>query len=229
MNERSVWTPARLAILFAALGLGAAGGNAQAPRQAGTLVIAGQSEQAPLVRINGKTYVDVESLARITHGSVQFQGNRTVLTLPSAGGPATAAAGEAAKAPRLSEGFLDAEIEALMQIREWRVSLVNAIQNNYPVADNWVGPLQRSAEAKLQLALAATTTEMDQKAAELLRHEFANMQQMSDQFLEMHSKASYISPDVLNNNSQDQNILGCDRALASMAATKQFEDEAVCH
>ena len=227
MNERWVWMPGRLAILVAALGLGVAGASAQAPRQAGTLVIAGQSEQAQLVRINGKTYVDVDSLARITHGSVQFQGSRTVLTLPSAGGAITA--GDAAKAPRLSEGFLGAELEALRQIREWRVSLVNAIQNNNPVADNWVGLLQRSAQAKLQLALAATTTEMDQKAAELLRHEFANMQQMSDQFLEMHSKASYISPDVLVNNAQDQKIQGCDGALASMAATKQFQDDAACH
>ncbi len=229
MNERSVWTPARLAILFWALGLGAAGARAQAPRQAGTLVVAGQSDQAPLVRMNGKAYVDLESLARITHGSVQFQGSRTILTLPSTGGAVTAAAGDAAKAPRLSEGYLGAELEALMQIREWRASLLNAIQNNYPVADNWVAPLQRSADTKLQLAVAATTTEMDQRAAELLRNEFAGMKQMSDQFLQMHSKASYISPDVLNNNAQDQKILGCEHALVSMAATKQFQDDAACH
>ena len=58
---------------------------------------------------------------------------------------------------------------------------MNAIQNNYPVTDSWVGKLRRSADGKLQLAIAAATTEPDQKALELLRNEFTNMQQMSDQ------------------------------------------------
>jgi len=39
-----------------------------AQQQAGTLTIDGQPDQAPIVRINGKSYVEIESLARITHG-----------------------------------------------------------------------------------------------------------------------------------------------------------------
>jgi hypothetical protein len=92
-----------------------------------------------------------------------------------------------------------------------------------------VGGLRRSADAKLQLAIAAATTEPDQKAVELLRNEFTNMQQMSDQFLAMHAKANNIAPDSFDNNPLDQKILGCARALASMAATKQFQDEPLCH
>jgi hypothetical protein len=202
----------------------------QALQQAGILTIAGQSDQAPVVRINGKTYVDIESLARITHGSVRFQGSQTILTLPSSGGtaaPTTSA--QPVKIPQLSGGFLSAEIEALTGLREWRASLVYAIQNNYPVTDSWVGGLRRTAEAKLQLAIAAATTEPDQKAVELLRNEFTNMQQMSDQFLAMHTKANNIAPDSFENNPLDQKILGCARALAGMASTKQFQDEPSCH
>jgi hypothetical protein len=55
------------------------------------------------------------------------------------------------------------------------------------------------------------------------------MLQMSDQFLAMHTKANYISPDSFDNNAQDQKILTCQHALASMAATKQFQDEPSCH
>jgi hypothetical protein len=124
---------------------------------------------------------------------------------------------------------LSAEIESLTEIREWRASLVYAIQNNYPVADPWVANLRREAEAKLQLTVAAATTAMDQKALELLRNEFTNMQQMSDQFLAMHAKANYIAPDSFDNNALDQKILGCARGLATMAATKQFQDEVSCH
>src|ERR1019366_691972 len=201
--------------------------GAQTSQQAGTLAIAGQSDQAALLRINGKSYVDIESLARITHGSIRFQGSQTVLTLPaSAGTPAAAAL--PSPPPDLSPGFLNAEIEALTQIREWRAALVNAIQNNYPVAGNWVDPLHRSADAKLQLAVAAATTGPDQKAVELLKNEFTNMQQMSDQFLAMHAKAANIAPDSLDKDPLNQKILDCSHALASMAATKQFQDEVSC-
>jgi hypothetical protein len=223
MNDVTVRLLAKLAMLLA-LPIVA---GAQTSQQAGTLTIAGQTDQAALVRINGKSYVDIESLARITHGSVRFQGSQTVLTLPaSAGTPAAAAL--PSRPPDLSAGFLNAEIEALTQIREWRAALVNAIQNNYPVAGNWVDPLHRSADAKLQLAVAAATTGPDQKAVELLKNEFTNMQQMSDQFLAMHAKAANIAPDSLDKDPLNQKILDCSHALASMAATKQFQDEVSC-
>jgi hypothetical protein len=200
---------------------------AGAAQQAGVLTIGGQADQAPLIRVNGKSYVDIESLARLTHGSVSFQGSQTILTLP--GGGSGAATTPTAKTPQLSWTFLSAEIEALTQIREWRVALVNAIENNYPVTDKWVGNMRRSADAKLQLAVAAAATDPDQKAAELLRNEFNAMQQMSDGFLAMQAKANYISPDSFSHNPQDDKILSCQRALVSMAETKQFQDEGSCH
>jgi hypothetical protein len=223
MNDVTVRLLAKLAMLLA-LPIVA---GAQTSQQAGTLTIAGQTDQAALVRINGKSYVDIESLARITHGSVRFQGSQTVLTLPASAGTAAAAA-LPSRPPDLSAGFLNAEIEALTQIREWRAALVNAIQNNYPVAGNWVDPLHRSADAKLQLAVAAAITGPDQKAVELLKNEFTNMQQMSDQFLAMHAKAANIAPDSLDKDPLNQKILDCSHALASMAATKQFQDEVSC-
>ncbi len=131
--------------------------------------------------------------------------------------------------PQLSGGFLSAEIEALTEIREWRAALVNAVQNNYPVKDSWVSVLRRNADAKVQLAIAAASTDPDQKAVELLRNVFSTMQQMSDGFLAMNAKASYISPDSFDKNPLDQKVLTCERALISMAATKQFQDEPSCH
>jgi hypothetical protein len=223
MNDLSVRSLVKLAIVLVL----PIAGVAQTAQQAGTLTIAGQSDQAPVVRINGKSYVDIESLARVTHGSIHFQGSQIVLTLPSSAN--TAAPAQPIKIPQLSGGFLSAEIEALTALREWRASLVYAIQNNYPVTDSWVGGLRRTADAKLQLAIAAATTDPDQKAVELLRNEFASMQQMSDQFLAMHAKVNNIAPDSFDNNPLDQKILGCARALASMAATKQFQDEPSCH
>lgn len=200
--------------------------GAQAAQQSGTLRIAGQPDEAALLRINGKSYVDVESLARIMHGSIQFNGNQTILTLSH---PAGATGASETKPPQLSEGFLSAEIEALTQIREWRAALVSAIQNNYPVTESWVGKLRRSADSKLQLAVAAATTGPDQESAGLLRNEFANMQQMSAQYLAMQANVNYISPNSLDNNALDPKILSCEQGLIAMAGTKQFQDVAACH
>jgi hypothetical protein len=229
-QEQPMNDPARrkLAMLASLAMLLATAGAAQTAQQPGTLTIAGQAEQAPLVRINGKSYVDIESLARILHGSVRFQGSQTILTLPGAANPSSPSTA-AAKPPQLSGTYLSAEIEALTQIREWRAALVNAIQNNYPITDAWVSRLRRAADSKQQLAIAATSTEPDQQAAALLRNEFTAMQQMSDQFLALQAKDSYIPPDSLNNNAQDQKILACQQALVAMAATKQFQDEISCH
>jgi hypothetical protein len=172
--------------------------------------------------------VDIESLARITHGSVRFQGSQTILTLPSSTGT-TASSAQLVKTPQLSGGYLSAEIEALTQIREWRAALAGAVQNNYPVTESWVGGLRRTADAKLQLAVAAATTEPDQRAVELLRNVFSAMQQISDQFLLMHTQANYTPPDSFDNNALDKKILSCQAALISMAASKQFQDDPSCH
>ena len=224
MNDRTV----RLLWLAIFILVGSIPAPAQAVQEAGTLVIAGQSEHAPLVQINGKTYVAVESLARITHGSIRFQGSQTILTLPVGSG-ATEAQTQSDKPAQLSSGFLRAEVEALTSIREWRAAMVNAVENNVAVSENLVGGLRRSADRSLQLAIAATSTDSDRKAAELLHNEFANMQQMSDQLLAMHAKASYVATDSFVGNPLDQKILNCSRGLASMTASKQFQDEPACH
>jgi hypothetical protein len=221
MKNRFIRSLAKLAVLLA-LPIAAI---AQATQQAATLAIAGQPDHASLVQINGKSYVDVESLARITHGSIRFQGSQILLTLPVS----AATASQPNKPPQLSEEFLRAEIEELTAIREWRVAIVTAVQTNNPVTENWVGGLRRSADSKLTLATAAATTDPDRNAVALLRNEFTNMQQMSDQFLAMHSKSSYSAPDSFDNNPLDQKILSCARGLASMAASKQFQNEPSCH
>jgi len=199
-------------------------------QSSGTLVITGDTEQAPITRISGHPYVDIESLARITHATVRYVGNQIILTLPNGASEGAQTAGTAQTAtPQLSGPFLAAEIEALTAIREWRVSLANAVRYQYPIADNWIAPLRRFADEKLQLAAAAASTEPDQKTLELLRNEFTNMQQESDNLLAMRARISEIRPDMLDNNPQDQKILTCERALAQVAASKQFQDDSSCH
>jgi hypothetical protein len=46
------------------------------------LVVAGQPGQVPILQMNGKSYVDVDALARLTNSSLSFKGNQVILTPP---------------------------------------------------------------------------------------------------------------------------------------------------
>ena len=53
-----------------------------------TLIVTGQPGQAPIVQINGKSYVDIDALARLTNSSVSIKGNQVILT-PLGSAPST--------------------------------------------------------------------------------------------------------------------------------------------
>ena len=57
---------------------------AQNGKQSRVLVIDGQTGKAPVIEQNGHTYVDLEALTQITHGSLSFKADRIVLSLPTA-------------------------------------------------------------------------------------------------------------------------------------------------
>jgi hypothetical protein len=54
----------------------------QAAPQILALAITGRPELAPVVQINGHSYVEIEALARVANGSLGFKGNQIILTLP---------------------------------------------------------------------------------------------------------------------------------------------------
>lgn len=46
----------------------------------------GQPGRAPVIQLHGRSYVDVEALARLTNGSLSFKGDQITLTLPASVG-----------------------------------------------------------------------------------------------------------------------------------------------
>src|SRR5215467_10624508 len=92
-----------------------------------TLVLTGHPGELPVVEMGGRSYVEIEALARLANGSLSFSGNQIVVTLPSPG-PSTAAKSPGAGEPTtagFSKDFLKAAIEEMTVIREWRSTLVN--------------------------------------------------------------------------------------------------------
>jgi hypothetical protein len=197
-----------------------------AAQQVSSLIVNGQQGQAKVVQIQGANYVEVNGLARLTGGSIAFSGNQIVLTLPGSGGDSQAA--PAAVAGGLSNDFLNAGIEAMSQVREWHVSLKNAIERSYPLGADWLGSLRGQARQALRLTEVAASTDGDKQALQLLTNEFNNMSKLSDKYLQMTANVSYIAPDSLSNDPLDQKILRCAHSLASMASTRQFVDDGSC-
>jgi hypothetical protein len=216
-----------LAAMLTALSMLTENVRAQTPQTASTFSVAGDAGEAPILGINGRSYIDIEALARLTHGSLTFKNNRTTLTLPGS------IAGSQASAPHpstgLSRAFVQSGIEELSSIREWRSAIFNAVQNNNPVSDDWISAHHHQAEKNLSLASAAASTDDDRSACTLLSAEFNNMQKLSDLYLAMRKQASFISPDTFNNDSLEAQILNCAKGFVSMTESREFLDQADCH
>jgi hypothetical protein len=216
-----------LAALLTAPGLLAVNGSAQTPQKATTLTIAGHPGEAQILHLNGKSYVDIEALARLTQGSLSFNANQTTLTLPPSDAEAQAAAPHAKAG--FSTAFVQAGIEEMSMIREWRIAIVNAVLNNNSISVDWISAQHRQAEKYLALTSAAASTDDDHSANPLLSAEFNNMQKLSEAYLAMRNQSAFISVDTFDNGPLEEQILTCARGFVSMTETHEFQDQAACH
>jgi hypothetical protein len=200
---------------------------AQAPQ---TLVLNGQPTQITIVQMNGHSYVDVEALARAANGSLSFNGDQISLTLPTAGSapsPAPASVNLAANSD-FSKSFMRAGIEQMTVIREWRTALANAVQNGFPITDDWLSAYRSQATTALHLSFVAISTDSDRNAYQLLNSEFENMKLLSNNYVAIRQSMNFIAPDALANDSLNQKIINCAHSLAAMAANGQFVDDGSC-
>jgi hypothetical protein len=216
-----------LAAMLTASGLLTVNGSAQTPQKATTFTIAGHPGEAQILQINGKSYIDIEALARLTQGSLSFKGNQTTLTIPPSDAVAPAAAPHAKAG--FSTAFVQAGIEELSMIREWRIAIVNAVKNNNPISVDWVSEHHRQAEKNLALTSAAASTDDDRSAFPLLTAEFNNMQKLSEAYLAMRNQSAFLSVDTFDNGPLEEQILTCARGFVSMTETHEFLDQAACH
>lgn len=227
------WMLAAVLLVFSGIAL------AQDANQNRTLIVNGQSESVPVIQVNGRSYVDLEALARATNGSLSYSGNQIALNLPSSPANASTALANTASAPApaaapasnpgFSQEFLTAGIEQMSTVREWHTALATAIQNGIPVAANWLAPYRNQAATNLRLASVAIQTNSDRKAFQLLTNEFQNMAKLADKYIAARANLTYVSPDALQNDDLNQRIVACGHSLGSMAASGRFVDDGSCN
>lgn len=219
-------TMALIATVLSALSMITAGVPVPTAKKGSTLIIAGYPGEAQLVEINGKSYVDLQTLALITKGTLSFKPNQTILTLR----PPVAEAPPPPPPPKpgLSRAFTQAGIEELSVIREWRTQIVNAVQTNTPIDGDSIAARHRLAEKNLSLAAAAVSTDDDRSAYPLLVAELNNMQKLSDAYFTLRSQAAFISPESFGNSALEEQILSCAQGFTSMTESHEFQDQAAC-
>jgi len=200
------------------------------------LVVNAKAGDATVVEINGRTYIDLETLVRIANGSLGFQGRQITLVLP---GPqaSTRASSQRLEQPvssnALTRNFMIAGIETIAQMREWASTMANAIQHGYGITESWAADYRGKAADSLQQTSASISSDADRNALQLLTNEFQHVEAWSNKLVEAKKNmdiAKYsMSPSALRNDPLSQQILNCGHFLATMLGSAEFKDDPSCH
>jgi hypothetical protein len=199
------------------------------------LIVNGKSA-GMVVQMGGRAYVDVETVAQFTNGSVTLEANRVVLTFPESGTAAAPSAGLAplppAPPPGLSRNFASLAIAELAEMREWRGAVGTILTYGVPVAGTWPQDYHDRVEANLgQLGVAASTA-ADQDAMQLLQNEFSNLSKWANDVVATRQSlnaTNTVRPDTMQNDPTLAKISDCGRFLSSMLVSGVFADNQSCH
>ena len=214
-----------LSLLFAASVV------AQNQPQKMTLVMNGIANDGAVAQIDGRSYVDVETLARILNAKLSFQPGRVTLTGP--------AAETIAKPERLtqefSKEFARAGIAQLAEMREWKGAISSAIRSGV-AGGNWLAPLLKEHRARaaegLSQASVAAKTDSDLKALELLKREFTNLGEWDNESqatIQSLNAEKSLNPPAAQNDPLLAKISECGSFLNAMLVGGEFTDNTSCH
>ena len=198
------------------------------------LIVNGKSE-GTVVQMGGRAYVDVETVAQFTNGSVTLEPNRIVLTFPEAGSTAVASSAPAqlaAPPPGLSRNFAILAIAELAEMREWRGAVGTILTYGVPVVGTWPQDYHDHIDANLMQVAVAASTSADQDAMQLLRNEFSNLTQWANGVVSTRQSlnaTNTVRPDTLQSDQALAKISDCSRFLSSMLVSGVFADDQSCH
>ena len=199
------------------------------------LIVNGKA-QGTVVQMGDHAYVDVETVAQFTNGSVTLEPNRVVLNFPPPGSsPAasTAAAPQpAAPPPGLSRNFASLAIGELAEMREWRGAVGTILTYGVPVVGSWPQDYRDRVEADLMRVALAASTSADQDAMQLLENEFYNLERWANDVVSTRQSMNAtktVSPDAMQSDQMLAKISNCSRFLSSMLVSGSIADDQSCH
>lgn len=202
---------------------------AQSELQKRTLVINGRSGEALIYRIDNQSFIDLESLARIAHGSVSFQGDQITLTLPVTTSTESGTATRAGMTP----SFMAAAVQGVAAIKEWHTTIADAIERGVPGNGSRLVIYHDRAAEKLRLATINVSSDQDRQAAQLLSNHFKQVDHWKSKLVDarksMNTGNYSITPDALQKDAEYQKIASCAQFLGTMLPGGQYKDDPSCH
>jgi len=196
-----------------------------------TLVVNGKTANAGVRQINGRLYVDLETLAQATNAVFTVEPHRVVLTLPPSDAGAVASDDSEQNSQKLSRDFSSAAISALAAMREWRVAVRAMVLYGLAVSETWVQTYHRQTLDALEQASVAASTEADKNALQLLRNEadmitaWANQVEADRQQL---NAEKVVDPNALKDDPTLAKIQKCSQFLNSMVLSGTYNDDPGC-
>jgi hypothetical protein len=196
------------------------------------LVVNGRTAATAIRQIDGRSYIDIETLAQITNGVFTVEPNRIVLTIPSSDSSVTPSATPSQATQGLSKDFAKAASAELAEMREWRGAIGTMITYGLAVSGTWAHEYDAQVEEGLRQAMVAASTDADRNALQLVRNEYDKLAGWAgDVFAERQALdgARTMDPNATQNDAALAKIMSCGRFLNVMLVSGVFADDSSCH
>ena len=204
----------------------------QTSQKTRSLVINGHTGDATIYEIDGKSFVELESLIRIANGSMSFRGTQIVLTFPAADS-AVAPLDSSRPASGLSGDFMRTSVQCLSILREWTGILAYAAQHGTPGDGSRIALIQGRANEALRLTKVAASSNDDQSALQLVTNQFNNVKSWSDKLISerknMNTGKYSMTENAMSQDETYQKINTCAKFLDTMLPGGHFQDDSSCH
>jgi len=188
------------------------------------------------VEIGGRSYVDIETVAQFTNGTLTLEPSRILLTFPAAGAapapPPPPPPPVVVAPPGLSREFARQAIAELAEMREWRGAIGTILTFGVPVVGSWPQDYRDRAESDLNQVAVAASTAADRDALDLLQNEFANLEGWANGVVTTRQSLNAtktIAPTAAQDDQTLAKISRCSQFLSSMLVSGTFADDPNCH
>jgi hypothetical protein len=207
-------------------------GVSQSSHKSKSIVINGHAGDAVVYQIDGKSFLDLESLVRIGNGSMMFRGEQIVLTLPASDTAPIASDGDSHQS-RLSAEFMKAAVQDLAIIKEWTSLMAYAVQRGVPGDGARLQVFHDRAAEGLRLATVAAQSNSDHGALTLLTNHFNTVSSWTDKLVRerrsMDTGKYSMAENALSKDETYQKISNCTNFLSTMLPAGSFHDDYSCH
>ena len=198
-----------------------------------TLFVNGKAA-GTVTQVGGHSYIDIDTVAQITNGTVTVEPTRILLNIP--GHAAAPSSDLVAAAPvqtaAMSREFARAAIAELSEMREWRGAIGTILTYGTPVVGTWPQDYHDRVQTSLAQVAVAATTAADHDALQLLTNEFDNLSQWTSGIVSTRqdmNATQTVNPNYMANDPVLAKITGCNRFLSSMLVSGIYTDDPSCH